>query len=169
MPDKCKKQILLESLSKSFLVIIFTHFETPSLPMVFTLIVSLSVMIREYPNALHLFLTSKRNFSVLNESDSFANTGFSLLNPRSLVFFSFRLYLLAYRASRGSLSLNFTMDNYTSILDFLISADVIWHRLYTISVQFSSGATGIAEISSISLLPYCSSWFLLIFSSSNSS
>ena len=57
----------------------------------------------------------------------------------------------------------------TSILDFLILVDVIWHSLYTISEQFSSCATGIPEISSISLLPYCSSWFLLTFSISNSS
>ena len=66
-----KKQILQESLSRSFLVIIFTHLETPSLLMVFTLIVPLSVMMREDPNVLHLFLTSKRNFLVSKESDSF--------------------------------------------------------------------------------------------------
>ena len=104
-----KKQILQESLSRSFLVIIFTHLETPSLLMVFTLIVPLSVMMREYPNVLHLFLTSKRNFLVSKESDSFINIEFSLLNPRSLVLFSFRLYLLANRASHDGLSLNFTI------------------------------------------------------------
>ena len=120
-----KKQILQESLSRSFLVIIFTHLETPSLLMVFTLIVPLSVMMWEYPNVLHLFLTSKRNFLVSKESDSFINIEFSLLNH--------------------------------------------WHSLYTISEQFSSCATGIPEISSISLLPYCSSWFFLTFSISNSS
>ena len=85
--NKCKKQIPQESLSKSFLNIIFTHFETPALLMVFTLIVPFSMMIREYPNALHLFLTSKRNFLLSNESDSFKNVEFSLLNPRSFVFF----------------------------------------------------------------------------------
>ena len=118
-----KKQILQESLSRSFFVIIFTHFET--LLMVFTLIVPLSVMMREYPNVLHLFLTSKRNFLVSKESDSFINIEFSLLNH--------------------------------------------WHSLYVISEQFSSCATGIPEISSISLLPYCSSWFFLTVSISNSS
>ena len=127
--NKYKKQILQESLSRSFLVIIFTHFET--LLMVFTLIVPLSVMMREYPNVLHLFLTSKRNFLVSKESDSFINIEFSLLNPRSLVLFSFRLYLLTNRASRDGLSLNFTIMSPffvlcdTSILFFLISVDVI--------------------------------------------
>ena len=52
---------------------------------------------------------------------------------------------------------------------FLISVDVTWHSFYTILVQFSSCSSGIPEISSISLLPCCSSWFLLTFSSSNSS
>ena len=98
--NKCKKQILQESLSRSFLVIIFTHFETPSLLMVFTLIVPLSVMMREYPNVLHLLLALKGHFLVLKESDSFINIEFSLLNPRSLVLFSFRLHLFANRASR---------------------------------------------------------------------
>ena len=134
-----KKQILQESLSRSFFVIIFTHFET--LLMVFTLIVPLSVMMREYPNVLHLFLTSKRNFLVSKESDSFINIEFSLLNPRSLVFLSFRLYLLAKRASHDSLSINFTMMSPffvlcdTSILVFLISLDVFgtFHTEYRCS------------------------------------
>ena len=136
MSNKCKKQILQESLSRSFLVIIFTHFETPSLLMVFTLIVPLLVMIPEYPNVLYLFLMSKRSFLVLKESDSFINTEFSLLNLRSLVLFSFRLYLLANRASHDGLSLNFTMMSPffvlcdTLILDFL-SVDVIWHIVCT--------------------------------------
>ena len=47
--------------------------------------------------------------------------------------------------------------------------DVTWHSFYTILVQFSSCSSGIPEISSISLLPCCSSWFLLTFSSSDSS
>ena len=104
-----KKQILQESLSRSFLVIIFTHFETPLLLMVFTLIVPLSVMMREDPNVQHLFLTSKRKFLRSKESDSFINIEFSLLNPRYLVLFSFRLYMLADRASCNGLSLNFTI------------------------------------------------------------
>ena len=125
MSNKFKKQIPQESFSRSFLVIIFTHFQTPSLLMVFTLIVLLSMMIQEYPNVLHLFLMSKRNL-LLKESDSFINTEFSLLNPRSVVFLSFRLYLLANRASHDSLSINFTMMSPffvlcdTSILVFLI-------------------------------------------------
>ena len=163
MSNKCRKQILQESLSRSFLVNIFTRFETPSLLMVFTLTVPLSVMIREYINVLHLFLTSKRNFFEPNESDSFINIEFSLLNPRSLVVFSFRLYLFANRTSGDDLSLNLTIMSPflvlcdTSILDFLISVDVL------------SCATGFPEISSIYLLPYCSRWFLLTLSSSNSS
>ena len=140
MSNKCKKQVLQESFSRSFLVIIFIHFQTPSLLMVFTLIVLLSVMIQEYPNVLHLFLMSKRNL-LLKESDSFINTEFSLLNPRSLVFLSFRLYLLAKRASHDSLSINFTMMSpffvlcNTSILVFLISLDVFgtFHTEYRCS------------------------------------
>ena len=139
MSNKCKKQVLQESFSRSFLVIIFIHFQTPSLLMVFTLIVLLSVMIQEYP-VLHLFLMSKRNL-LLKESDSFINTEFSLLNPRSLVFLSFRLYLLAKRASHDSLSINFTMMSPffvlcdTSILVFLISLDVFgtFHTEYRCS------------------------------------
>ena len=64
---------------------------------------------QEYPNVLHLFLMSKRNLLVSKESDSFINIDFSLLNPRSLVLFSFRLYLLENRASHDGLSLNFTV------------------------------------------------------------
>ena len=89
--------------------------------MVFTLIVPLSVMMQEYPNVLHLFLTSKRNFFVSKKSNSFINIEFSLLNARSLVL---RLYFLANRASCDGLSLNFTIMSPffvlydTSILDF---------------------------------------------------
>ena len=130
---------------------------------------------REYVTVLHLFLTSKKNFFVLKENDSFINIEFSLLNPRSLVLFSFRLYLLAKRASHDGLSLNFTITSPffvlcdTSILVFLKLVDGIWHSLYMILVQFSSCATDILEISRICLLPYCSSWFHLTFSISNSS
>ena len=152
MSNKCKKQIIQESLSRSFLIIVFAHFETPSLLMVFTLVVPLFVMFREYPNVLHLFLSSNRNFLLSKGSDSFINIEFSLLNTRSLVLFSFRLYLLANRASRNGLSLNFTtMSPFfvlcdISILVFLIYVDVIWHILHTISVQFSLCVTGVPEI-----------------------
>ena len=104
------------------------------------------------------------------ESESFINIKLSQLNPRSLVLFSFRLYFLANRASREGLSLNCTIISPcfvlcdTSILVFLISVDVIWHSFYTILVKLSFCATGIPEICSISLLPYCSSWFFLTFS-----
>ena len=77
--------------------------------MVFSLIVPLPVMMQEYSNVLHLFLMSKRNFFVSKESDSFINIEFLLLNSRPLVLFSFRLYLLANRASHDGLSLNFTI------------------------------------------------------------
>ena len=60
------------------------------LVIVFTLIVQLSVIIREYPNVLNLFLTSKSIF-LLYESDSFINIEFSLLNAKPLVLFSFSL------------------------------------------------------------------------------
>ena len=98
--------------------------------MVFSLIVPLPVMMQEYSNVLHLFLMSKRNFFVSKESDSFINIEFLLLNSRPLVLFSFRLYLLANRASHDGLSLNFTIISPffvlcdTSILVFLISVDL---------------------------------------------
>ena len=80
-----------------------------------------------------------------------------------------------HRASCDGLSLNFTIVSPffvlcdTSVVVFLISVDVIWQSLYTILLQFSSCATDIPEISSMSLLPYCSGWFLLTFTSFNTS
>ena len=170
MSHKCWKQILQESLSKPFLIIIFTHFETLLLVIVFTLIVQLSVIIREYPNVLNLFLTSKSIFFVVWEWFIYK---YWVLIAKCKIFsaFFFQLIFVSKRASRDGLSLNSTIMSLffvlcdTSILDFFISVDVMWHRLYTISMQLSSCATGIPEISSISPHPYCSSWFLLTFSS----
>ena len=56
--NKYKKQILQESLFRSSLVIIFTHFETPSLLMVFTLIVSLSVLMPVSKVVIYIYLNN---------------------------------------------------------------------------------------------------------------
>ena len=136
--------------------------------MVFILKVPLSVMTAFISDV-------KEKFLVLNESDSFINIKFSLLNPRSLVLFSFRLYLLVDRASCDGLSLNFTIMSpffvqcNTLILGFLI----LWMSFGTSCTQYRCSSHLAPRVfqgfQAFSLLPYYSSWFLLIFSSSNSS
>ena len=108
MSHKCWKQILQESLSKPFLIIIFTHFETLLLVIVFTLIVQLSVIIREYPNVLNLFLTSKSIFFVVWEWFIYK---YWVLIAKCKIFsaFFFQLIFVSKRASRDGLSLNSTI------------------------------------------------------------
>ena len=104
---------------------------------------------------------------------SLINIKFSLLNPRLFTAF-FMLYLVTSRASRlfsaffmfylvTSRASRYGLSLYVTIMSPVFV-------LYDASILdfFISFATVTPEISSIFLLPYYSSWFLLIFSSSNS-